>query len=79
MPLYEYCNCAELKAAKQVEAPMHSSWACSLVFVRMMLAADFTLAFARRALSSQVMHYDEEEEVAGLLGVRFKKKALKDT
>ncbi|CAE7256182.1 rplX [Symbiodinium pilosum] len=28
--------------------------------------------------SSWVMHYDEEEEVAGLLGVRFKKKALKD-
>ena len=28
--------------------------------------------------SIQVMHYDEDEEVAGLLGVRFKKKPLKD-
>ncbi|CAE7764240.1 rplX [Symbiodinium sp. CCMP2592] len=28
--------------------------------------------------SSWVMHYDEDEEVAGLLGVRFKKKPLKD-
>lgn len=28
--------------------------------------------------SSWVMHYDEEEEVAGLLGVRFNKKTLKN-
>ncbi|CAE7948007.1 rplX [Symbiodinium sp. KB8] len=28
--------------------------------------------------SSWVMHYDEDEEVAGLLGVRFKKKTFKD-
>ena len=30
--------------------------------------------WASPSLLNQVMHYDEDEEVAGLLGVRFKKK-----